>query len=174
MAAAKAKNKFGFTLLEILLVVALIVGLSTLWISNFPGAQKSARDARRREDLDTYKASLELYANNNSGVYPLFTAAGGSSITSETSSAVPCQQLRVVAAGLQSYLASCPRDPRNTGQHIYKYKTNSSATNYCLWTKLERSLVPGMEECYRTCTDGVTGNYPSGGVNLGVNCPDGL
>lgn len=160
----------GFTLLELILVISLIVVISTIWISNFPGAQKSAKDARRREDLETYRSALELYANANNGLYPVATTTTLIDTVNGQDTDAPCPQLRTVINNEQ-YLAQCPVDPRNFGHTIYKYKTNAAGTNYCMWTKLERSVTDGMVECYKTCSDGTSGTWP---VTIGQNCPEPL
>src|SRR4030042_3744500 len=60
----------GFTLIEMLVVMAIISSLSALFITSFPASQRRARDARRRSDLKQYDALLRDYAIRKGGFYP--------------------------------------------------------------------------------------------------------
>lgn len=53
----------GFTLVELLVVVAIIAVLSVIGITIFSGVQKNARDARRREDVSSISKALEARVN---------------------------------------------------------------------------------------------------------------
>ena len=69
------KNKRGFTLIEIVLVLA-IAGLILLIIFlAVTGAQTGRRDAQRKRDLARLGAQLEAYAANNLGQYPTVDAS---------------------------------------------------------------------------------------------------
>ena len=60
----------GFTLIEMMIVMAIISSLAALFITSFPASQRRARDARRRSDLKQYDALLRNYAIGNKGYYP--------------------------------------------------------------------------------------------------------
>lgn len=51
----------GFTLVELLVVVAIIAVLSVIGITVFTGVQKNARDAKRRADIDSISKALEVH-----------------------------------------------------------------------------------------------------------------
>lgn len=69
------KKEKGFTLIEIVLVLA-IAGLILLMVFlAVSGAQKSRRDTQRKNDLARVAAQVEDYASNNAGVYPASQAA---------------------------------------------------------------------------------------------------
>jgi prepilin-type N-terminal cleavage/methylation domain-containing protein len=64
----------GFTLIEIVIVMAvagLILAIVFLAVS---GAQRSRRDSQRKHDLARLVAQLEIYASANSGNYPAVNA----------------------------------------------------------------------------------------------------
>ncbi len=54
------KSYAGFTLIELLVVVAIIAILSVIGMTLFGSVQKSARDARRRGDIDAIASALEV------------------------------------------------------------------------------------------------------------------
>ncbi len=58
------KNKKGFTLVELLVVIAIIGILATLAIVALQGARSSARDAKRISDVRQMQTALELYFND--------------------------------------------------------------------------------------------------------------
>lgn len=53
------KKMKGFTLVELLVVVAIIAILSVIGLTIFSTAQANARDARRKSDVDAIAAALE-------------------------------------------------------------------------------------------------------------------
>lgn len=69
------RNQKGFTIIELLIVIAIIAILAGLVLNNFQGAQARARDVHRITDINTIHSQLEVYFNEN-GAYPqTFTAA---------------------------------------------------------------------------------------------------
>ena len=55
----------GFTIIELLIVIAIIGILAGLVLNNFQGAQAKARDSQRRTDINAIHAQLENYHNEN-------------------------------------------------------------------------------------------------------------
>jgi len=52
--------KSGFTLIELLVVIAIIAILSIVGLTAYSGAQKGARDARRKVDIDAVVNAYEV------------------------------------------------------------------------------------------------------------------
>lgn len=57
-------NPHGFTLVELLVVVAIISLLSLVGIVIFTNVQKNARDARRKADIQAISTALETHYND--------------------------------------------------------------------------------------------------------------
>jgi len=51
----------GFTLIELLVVISIIGILIALSFFGFQGARETARDAKRKSDLESIRSALELY-----------------------------------------------------------------------------------------------------------------
>lgn len=58
------KNKKGFTLIEVLVVMTIIAVLVAIGLPNYLGARQRARDAKRKAELREFKNALRLYYND--------------------------------------------------------------------------------------------------------------
>lgn len=67
------QNLRGFTLMELLIVIALIGILISISVAAYTTAQKRTRDSRRQGDLKALQNALEQYNSANSGSYPAGT-----------------------------------------------------------------------------------------------------
>ena len=63
-------SRRGFTLMELMIVIAIIGLLSTIAIMSLANTRGQSRDARRTSDIKTIQGALELYHNDNGG-YPV-------------------------------------------------------------------------------------------------------
>lgn len=109
----------GFTLLEILVVVAIIGILISIGASAYTSAQKKSRDARRQGDLKSIQNGFEQYYANNNG-YP-------------TSSSCTVNA---------TYLpAGIPTDPK-TGVS-YSIACDAQGLTYCSCALLEGTTIGG-------------------------------
>ncbi len=69
------KKEKGFTLIEIVLVLAIAGLLLVIVFLAVSGAQKSRRDSQRKNDNARLLGQIESYASNNNGTYAGMTAA---------------------------------------------------------------------------------------------------
>lgn len=75
MAKNNIKSKKGFTIIEVVLVLA-IAGLIFLMVFvALPALQRSQRDTQRRDDMARFIAQLSQYQANNNGKVPENSAA---------------------------------------------------------------------------------------------------
>lgn len=110
----------GFSLLELLIVIALIGILISLGAVSYASAQKKTRDARRQADLKAIADAFEQYYADTNAKYP--TSA---SCTVST-----------------SYLpAGIPTDPK-TGV-AYSITCDANGSTYCSCSLLEGTTTGG-------------------------------
>lgn len=74
----------GFTLIEIVLVLAIAGLIMVIVFLAVSGAQAARRDTARKNDANRVLAAAEAYAGNNNGDYPQTTAALSSYLTNMT------------------------------------------------------------------------------------------
>ena len=60
----------GFTLIELIVAMAILALVSSGLLGNFLSSQKKARDSQRKSDLKQLQNALEAFANDHQGRYP--------------------------------------------------------------------------------------------------------
>ena len=74
-------KKYGFTIIEVVLVLA-IAGLIFLMVFvALPSLQRSQRDAQRRQDVAKVAAAITQYQSNNGGNIPVPSATDKADIS---------------------------------------------------------------------------------------------
>lgn len=132
---------YGFTLVELLVVISIIgilIGLSAVAYQN---AKSSARDTQRKSDLGAIGSSLEIY-RTDCGEYPTSLA---SSLKGDGSSAS--------CATTNTYIAAVPQDPLG-GSYSY----SSSGATFVICAHLENGPITQSSGCPANCSGGVC-NY---------------
>jgi len=88
----KIFGRRGFTLIELLVVISIISILATIGIASYQGAQKNARDARRRNDVDVIAKSLEVNKAQATLYYPVIDSTWfeSSAVPIDTTTAKYC------------------------------------------------------------------------------------
>ncbi len=120
------KFKKAFTLIELLIVIAIIAILATLIFVNVASARKKARDVKRKADLKNLQTALEMY-NEANGSYPTTGSAvwgfngcglGNHGVTGPTG---------YVPNLAPTYVSTLPLDPTVVSQdHCYTYRSNGT------------------------------------------------
>lgn len=148
----------GFTLVELLIVIAILAILSTLGINNFISSRTKAQDLARKSDLSTIAKALEAYNNDHHG-YPLDDGSGH----------IICRSPATICAWGSPfsdingtvYIATLPT---NSGTSPYVYES-SDGTTFSIYTVLENTNDPSQITSTKDCGS-VKCNYKVSSPNL--------
>jgi len=100
------KSNQGFTLVEIMIVVAIIALLAAIAIPNLLRARMSSNDALAKATLRAISTAEESYGTANNGNYP--TGSDLSALTSATPPYLNSNYCSTAnAAGIAGYIYSC-------------------------------------------------------------------
>lgn len=124
--------KRGFSLIELLVVMAIIALLATAIIAGVTLIQTKSRDTRRIEDMRQISEALELYHATN---YQ-FPKAVTETIIDGTTDILTTT---LVPTGNIPAISTDPLYP----DYAYRYQTNSLGTTYTLMFCLETDSIPG-------------------------------
>lgn len=130
------QRNYGFTLIEILVAIAIFVMVLGVAGVSYVSANRRARDSRRQSDLEIVRGALEIYrVDDTSHQYPVCNYE---------------ELLEILVAG--DYINSGNiRDPRPT-QFSYCYQSDGS--DYSLCAHLEGGSI--SSPCTVTCSDSCT------------------
>lgn len=145
------RKRKGFTLIELMIVIAIIAILAAVLVPNFMRAREASRLTACKSNLKNISTSVETYANDYDGMYP-----GGTNNTREST-------LNVLSNALEgSYmgkLLNCPtvRSPN------YIYFMYSSGVAYRIYCPARGATTPDHRQGTQTggpALDSVEGILP--------------
>lgn len=140
----RPRNDRGFSLVELLIVIAILGTLTVAGTANYMSSLEISRDGRRKGDLSSIQKALESYYNDN-GFFP-------TDITADS----------LCASETNCYLRTIPSDP--SGYTYYYVRGNVSGANqsFQLYSTLENEDDTGIgtgtytDDCGTTCRYGVS------------------
>lgn len=115
-------NKKAFTLIELLVVISIIAVLVSLSLVSFSETRKSARDSKRKADLEQIRSALEIY-RNDVREYPSNLPFGAP-----------------LTSGSEVYMEMVPKDPLTSQSYCY---LRISSNEYCLCAAFETAGTAG-------------------------------
>jgi prepilin-type N-terminal cleavage/methylation domain-containing protein len=158
----------AFTLVELIVVIAIIAILTGIILTSLTGSKAKGRDAQRVSDIGQIQLALELYFDRCHS-YPLpdtsHTLGSGSYVDSSMLTQA-CPNVSGVTFGL--YTSQIATPPAGANQPAYDYYVNSSSnpTDYILHATLEgvssasaNSLVNNVPSYGQSFTCDATTNY---------------
>lgn len=154
------KKNQGFTIIEILIVIALIAILAVIFLTKFKTQIDKANDSKRKEHLDKIKISLQEYYSDNQ-CFP---------------QNLECNQV------LPPYFNPVPCDPTTKDSYLYVPETDASCPQWFkVYGNLQDEADPDIVKvnCQSGCGPENKYNYGVSSSNINLdsavssNPPDG-
>jgi len=162
--------KKGFTLIELIVVIAIIAVMIAIAVPNLLSARERARDASKKQELNEMKTAIRLFYNDFQ-YYPPSIAWGGAGkvnyiagcgpnvVGTAPTTTCPCTSGGVsvdFATGPSCEAVYMKKFPSTFGSSIAYYPVSSPADDFCLKTTLENAADPDLlasqTRCGTTCT----------------------
>jgi len=157
------RSKRGFTLIELMVAIAIVAILATVGMVVYASAQKSGRVSKRLQDLKAIQTALELFKTTK-GFYPSVTTAG---------TFVCVDALSANNSLAPNFLPVVPRDPIQTtvsGANCYEYTSNGTGATPQGTEYKVRSRVPTSEMTWEDLNQQPTMINPAADGNTGNGC----
>lgn len=151
-------KKTGFTLIELIVVMAIIGILSTVLYTSFDAAREQSRDKVRMASLKELQLAIETYKAQN-GVYPqegcgnTTTWTGPGPHSAAWGNAVHCANY--IEGLVPDYISKLPTDPNeemtdNVG-FIYQVSADRSAYKALVHRSVETLMITSFDNEFSRC-----------------------
>lgn len=168
MKKAMSADRQGFSLIELIVVIAITAVLLAVTLPNFVSSRERARDTKRKEEMRQLKNALRLYYNDYN-TYPAggncAKAEGGTNINyimgcnTTHAACCPCDTSTDFGVGVTG--ASCEtvymkKFPSDLGSSMYYYsQALPPRDDFCLKVSLEnaadRDIATSQSRCSTAC-----------------------
>ncbi len=148
-----SSSRFGFTLVELMVVVSVIGILSSIIYASFGGARAASRDDVRKSALkevqlalERYKAQYGVYPAQGCGSYPTYAGRG-------PHPAWGCSADQYITGLMPDFISELPKDPNQEDIDGYGYLYLSTGADYKLIAHLtvEKKLVQSYSDEFARC-----------------------
>jgi prepilin-type N-terminal cleavage/methylation domain-containing protein len=124
------QNRRAFTLIELMIAIAIIGILTAVATISYGQVQVRSRDSQRMNDLQTLKLTLSTYQGAQLPArFPMLTTV----VTINNSNDGLTALLK------PAYIREMPLDPRNTAPYVYRYLGVANGSDYTLSATLENT-----------------------------------
>lgn len=120
----------SFSLIELMIVIAIMGVLAGLITGNFISSLKKGRDARRKTDLEQLQRALEMYYEDKKSYPTAFPNPTYFPFGGQFCEVHPCPTTSKI------YMQRVPVDPAIGNNYVYQ----STGTDYKLYSCIENSL----------------------------------
>ena len=129
MSKTKPKLVCGFTILELMMSIAIIAILTSVILVTISGIKERGRDVRRLSDVNEIQKALNLYFSSHN-VFPVFPVEV--KLTGEDAFSELLKN--------EGFISKAPTDPMPS-YGAYTYQSNTGGTNYFLGFCMETDTV---------------------------------
>ncbi len=150
------KSTRGFTLVELLIVCAVILILVAIAITLYTQQQKQTRDSKRKADIILIREALEKYYEDN-GEYP--DMYHPQMKNSDPYSQTAVNNLQTLFPGIKKETLVAPNATRGT---LTSLRTNNAITDTSTYGYFTVVQTSGIDCTFRTTNAAVTENNFSG------------
>ena len=158
---SKQQRTIGFTLIEMLVTVSIMVILMAIAVASFGSAQEQSRDAQRKTDLRTVEAALALYKNKY-GSYPGAcngpTTGGSPEFSGQVGSTYACDpsSTQYIVGLAPEFIPALPVDMELNGTnsgYVYAVNSEGSVYKFMALNTVESETVTDNHP-FKSCGDG--------------------
>lgn len=163
------KNTQAFTIIELMVTVAIIAILSSIILANLTGAQLKARDAKRVSDIVQLQLALELYFDR-CNQYPSL----GAEFLPKLDASNGCPTISGTQVKFSDFTSKLPV-PSTAGDYKYAVNNFSTPTDYVLQAKLEKpnqATKDDIDGSFTTYIFAPDNSAPSSGSASTLDCSD--
>ncbi|AHB42795.1 fimbrial protein pilin [Candidatus Saccharibacteria bacterium RAAC3_TM7_1] len=126
----KTKLSYGFTIIELILVIVVIAILAAITTVSYNGIQERSRDTRRLNDAKVIEDALEIYLQQNGSFFEPVYESGQSEGGWESSALEASGDFMkpLMTSGLMDKM---PVDPVNNSTMHYRYYVYAAGSAGC-------------------------------------------